>query len=311
MKVGLFWPLTLARQFTAFLIMENLPWPLPGYGLRGPQVDPYGALGLAGPQLHIPGIQEIRSVGEPLIAKHPFPRTREEVVAELDELIFLQSKRCTNEIGGEYNGHPRLKLSEYLQARATDQARFKDQHKVGGPNIKTGADLARWFENDTPLLGGWMALSVLLKKHGKPPTEQAFIWAALNAAISAALLAAWHYKWIEPASRLKPRPTEVTDRLTVIYGEDDLGTPVDNTNGFSGVPRHPTYPSGHSTVGGATAEILKRFFPDSADSDELDKLADNSGLARMWAGIHYRADHEFGIALGAAVARLVYPVSSS
>jgi hypothetical protein len=289
--------------------MENLTWPLPGYGLRGPQVDPYGALGLAGSQLRIPSIQEIRSVGDPLIAKHPFPRTREEVVTELEELIFLQSKRCANEIGGEFNGHPRLQLSEYLQARATERAGFKDQHKVGGPNIQTGADLARWFENDTPLLGGWMALSVLLKKHGKPPTEQAFIWSALNAAISAALLAAWHYKWIEPASRLKPRPTEVTDRLTVLYGDDESGTPINNPNGFSGVPRHPTYPSGHSTVGGATAEILKRFFPDSSDSDELDKLADNSGLARMWAGIHYRADHEFGIALGAAVARLVYPVS--
>lgn len=291
--------------------MENLSWPLPGYGLRGPQVDPFGALGLAGSQLHIPSIQEIQSVANPLLVKHPFPRTKEEVVAELDELVHLQSRRCANEIGGEFNGHRRLPLSEFLQARATERAGYKDQHKVGGPNIQTGADLARWFENDTPLLGGWMALSVLLKKHSKPPTEQAHIWAALNAVISAALLAAWHYKWIEPVSRLKPRPTEVTDRLTVLYGEDEFGNPIDNANGFSGVPRHPTYPSGHSTVGGATAEILKRFFPDPSDQDELDKLADNAGLARMWAGIHYRADHEFGIALGAAVACLVYPVSST
>jgi hypothetical protein len=227
-----------------------LPWRLPVYGLRGPHEYPYGALGLAGSHLHIPGIQEIRSVGEPLIAKHPFPRTREEVVAELDELIFLQGRRCANEIGDEFNGHPRLKLYDYLQARDTDRARFKDQHKAGCPNIQTVMIWPDGLKMTRPYLGGWMALSVLLKKHGKPPTEQEFIWAALNAAISAALLAAWLYKWIEPASRLKPRPTEVTDRLTVIYGEDDSGTPIDNPNGFSSVPRHPTYPSGHSTVGG-------------------------------------------------------------
>lgn len=171
-----------------------MPWSLTGYGLRGPQADPYGALGLAGSHLHIPGIQEIRSAGEPLIAKHPFPRTREEVVAELDELIFLQSRRCANEIGGEFNGHPRLKVSEYLQARVTDRAIFNDQHKAGGPNMQTLLIWPDSLKMTRPYLGGWMAMSVHLKKHGKPPTEQALIWAALKAAISAALLAAWLYK---------------------------------------------------------------------------------------------------------------------
>lgn len=156
-----------------------MPWRLPVYGLRGPQEYPYGALGLAGSHLHIPGIQEIRSVGEPLIAKHPFPRTREEVVAELDELIFLPGRRCANEIGDEFNGHPRLKLYDYLQARDTDRARFKDQHKAGGPNIQTVLIWPDGLKMTRPYLGGWMALSVLFKKHGKPPTEQEFIWAAL------------------------------------------------------------------------------------------------------------------------------------
>jgi hypothetical protein len=287
--------------------MQDPTWPLPGYGLRGPQVDPYGALGLSDPRLRMPGIPEIREVGTPLLDLHPFARSKDELIADLDELLYLQDRRDANEIGGEFNSRRRSPLSEYLQARATDRATFKEQHRVGGPTIQTGRDLARWFENDTPLLGGWMALGILLKKYGKPPTEQAFIWSALNAAISTALLAAWHYKWIEPLSRLKPRPSEITDRLSVLYGLDPSDLPIPNPNGFSGVPRHPSYPSGHSTVGGATAAILKRFFPDTADADELDKLADNSGLGRMWAGIHYRSDHEFGLALGAAIAGLVYP----
>jgi membrane-associated phospholipid phosphatase len=114
---------------------------------------------------------------------------------------------------------------------------------------------------------------------------------------------------MEPLSRLKPRPSEVCPELTVLYAKKPDGTPVLNPNDFSGVPRHPAYPSGHSTVAGASSAILKRFFLGSNDHAQLDDLADNAGLARMWAGIHYRADHEFGLALGAAVADLVYPAS--
>ncbi|QVL51571.1 MAG: phosphatase PAP2 family protein [Cyanobium sp. M30B3] len=275
-------------------------------------MDPYGALAIASSRLRLPSIHEIREVGDPLLAVHAFPASRQDLANQLEELLELQDKRCSNEIGSAAAGRERAPLSQFLQARANDRSGFKDQHKVGGPTIQTGADLARWFENDTPLLGGWMALSVLFKKYAKPPTEQAFIWEALNAVISTALLAAWHYKWIEPVSRLKPRPTEVlTEGLTVLYGFNESGDEISNPTGFSGVPRHPTYPSGHSTVGGATAAILKRFFTDPEDTRELDNLADNAGLARMWAGIHYRADHTFGIALGDAVAQLVYPGTSA
>jgi hypothetical protein len=130
-------------------------------------------------------------------------------------------------------------------------------------------------------------------------------------AVYAALLAAWHYKWVEPATRKKPRPVEVDPRITELYafavlpdGTGD-GMPVQTADGFLGTPRHPTYPSGHSAVGGAASEVLsyKGHFPEF--KDDFDNLADNSGLARMWAGIHFRPDHEFGIALGRAVAGLV------
>lgn len=38
---------------------------------------------------------------------------------------------------------------------------------------------------------------------------------------------------------------------------------------------------------------------------ELDKLADNTGEARQWAGIHWRSDHVHGQRLGRCVARMV------
>lgn len=100
-----------------------------------------------------------------------------------------------------------------------------------------------------------------------------------------------------------------------------------------GCPNHPTYTSGHATVAGACATILKAFFendtlivsvttpvqPDPNNpsqlipligyqeneltvAGELDKLASNTALARNWAGIHWRQDAEQGILLGEQVA---------
>jgi hypothetical protein len=100
-----------------------------------------------------------------------------------------------------------------------------------------------------------------------------------------------------------------------------------------GSPAHPTYPSGHATVAGACATILKAFFedttliksivspvqPDPSNptqliplsnqgenfitvASEIDKLASNVAMARSFAGVHYRIDGEQGILLGEAVA---------
>ena len=70
-----------------------------------------------------------------------------------------------------------------------------------------------------------------------------------------------------------------------------------------GTPRHPAYPSGHSTTYAAGGELLAAFFPDLRA--EFEQLADNAGVARLWAGIHYRSDHLWGMELGRCVAQHV------
>lgn len=70
-----------------------------------------------------------------------------------------------------------------------------------------------------------------------------------------------------------------------------------------GTPRHPAYPSGHSTYSAAAAHYLSRFFP--SWRIELTRMADNIGMARLWAGVHWRTDHTFGRRVGTTVADLV------
>jgi len=92
-----------------------------------------------------------------------------------------------------------------------------------------------------------------------------------------------------------------------------------------GCPLHPAYPSGHSVGAGSTVTMLKALFDESfvipdpveASADglslvpyggppltvggELNKLAFNIGMGRVFAGIHWRSDVFWGNWLGEVV----------
>ena len=99
-----------------------------------------------------------------------------------------------------------------------------------------------------------------------------------------------------------------------------------------GCPLHPAYPQAHACVAGACATFLKAAFDGSVqfntlrpiqiasedglslvpytESDanvmtvngEINKLASNIGMARNFAGVHWRSDYSEGLKLGEAVA---------
>jgi membrane-associated phospholipid phosphatase len=101
---------------------------------------------------------------------------------------------------------------------------------------------------------------------------------------------------------------------------------------IEGSPAHPSYPSGHATIAGACATIMKIYFncellwselPNNkhgvliSNNDgtklekdnsslyvygEINKLATNISFGRNWAGIHYRSDAIEGMILGEEIA---------
>jgi hypothetical protein len=300
----------------------DVPWPpaIPGstmYGLRGPQVEPEAGFWTINP-CAVPCIVRIQD----LILKtdNPddpcyfpdYPTDFDTLASEIEELIELASLR--DDPGALANpmspSRRRLAISPFLQLRPQPLgAVYNRERSEDEPVILTGRELARYFESETPGLAHRHALNFLISRFNYSPPRQALIWAALDMAIYSALLAAWHYKWFTARTgvRYRPRPVEYDYRVSVLYNRqvNDTGSgdgPLRLTPTPSpGTPRHPSYPSGHSTYAGAASEMLSFFFPDY--TAEFDKLADNTGLARLWAGIHWRSDHVQGVRLGRCVAR--------
>ncbi|HEX8694561.1 MAG TPA: phosphatase PAP2 family protein [Longimicrobium sp.] len=314
------------------------------YRLSGPQVEPGASYWNRCPVPCPVSLKELTSVTEDPGSPHffpPYPSDPAVVQREFAELVELERLRFDpTRIASTLPGRQRCPLSTFLQLRPQPiGATFGFARGDNFPVIFNGAELARYFENETPGLAHRLALNYLIRETNWSPPRQALVWAALDVAIYSALLAAWYYKWLSPrpntSGRERPWEFAVANdcTLNVLYDRpvnglgtdsvDDLvswatGAPVVERNGrrpdffppvpgfintSPGTPRHPAYPSGHSTYSGAASELLSFFFPDYRA--EFDRLADNIGLARLWAGVHWRSDHTAGNQLGRTVACLV------
>jgi len=296
---------------------SNMPDPTKPYNLTGPQGEPAASYWNLCPGLHMVTCEELKAVTEVQNGKHYFPPYSSEEAEndlEIKELKFLGDNRDnSNQVKGNLDlgdkkPRERKPISEFLKddflKPAPLGAVLVDQENH--PGIQTGRQLARYFENETPGLAHRHALNKLITLSNWSPPRQALVWAALDVTIASAMQAAWYYKWLSPRTLTsrRQRPLEYDNTLEVLYDtpEPQQTAPLCPTV-MRGTPRHPAYPSGHSTYAGAASELLSFFFDHKRS--EFDNLADNAGVARMWAGIHWRSDHEVGLKLGRTVAHLI------
>jgi membrane-associated phospholipid phosphatase len=318
------------------------------YALMGPQVEPEAGYWMYCARLRIVSIRELTAVtDDEKNVEHYFPpypdpcdkKGAAQIKREIEELVELSKRRddpC--ELAGEPKGKlgRRQPISKLLNLMPPALGAVMANRFPGEQIIRTGRGVARAMESETPGLFHRHALNYLISTRNWSPPRQALVWAALDVAIASALQAAWYYKWLSrrPLTSRRERPIEYAKRngirLNVLYDLPDELNPAyilcpdaRKPNPMApGTPRHPAYPSGHSTYAGAASEILSFFFgrqpafagaqpsrgAGMSSSDfrvELERMADNIGLGRLWAGIHWRTDHEAGVKLGKTVARLV------
>ncbi len=242
---------------------------------------------------------------------------------------------------------------------ARSRAQLEDRQQPQR-HIVTLRDLAHYvhfdvfhqaFLNAALILDGMAAPLSDTNPYRESATQEGFgvfgkphILSAIAEVGARALRVAWHQKWLVHR-RLRPeamaaraerqRAGDVVDLLDgavfestaaerLLARNDNLLLPQAYPEG---APMHPSYASGHATVAGACATLLKAFFkndfvladakqavlePDGSTrledhaqaltvEGEINKLAANIAIGRMAAGVNYRSDYAKSLALGEAV----------
>jgi membrane-associated phospholipid phosphatase len=145
------------------------------------------------------------------------------------------------------------------------------------------ADVARYWATDAPSVIWEKYLLREIADRGLGTMRAARAQAAASVAMYDAFVACWdakfHY-WVQ-------RPITADSTLRLVFP----------------TPPFPSYPSGHSTISTAAAEVFAELFPDAATAYR-DKATEAS-LSRVYAGVHYRFDVEVGDSVGAKVGRAV------
>ncbi len=66
------------------------------------------------------------------------------------------------------------------------------------------------------------------------------------------------------------------------------------------LPDFPSFPSGHASFSGAASGVLGHIIPELRV--QMDSLAREAAMSRLYAGIHYRFDNDSGLVLGKRIA---------
>jgi membrane-associated phospholipid phosphatase len=134
--------------------------------------------------------------------------------------------------------------------------------------------------------GHWnrIALDLVGAGAGWSTLRASLLISALNTAQADALIACWDAKYAY--STLRP-VTAIRRFIDPSWGS------------YIATPPFPSYVSGHSTTSGAASTVLRAFFPHR--SGELNAMAEEAAVSRLYGGIHFRSDNDAGLDLGRRV----------
>jgi membrane-associated phospholipid phosphatase len=150
--------------------------------------------------------------------------------------------------------------------------------------------------------GHWLMIAQqFCKKEKRSAARSAEVYFMTSAALFDGFIACWKTKY--ETHRIRPE--------TVIQADLDK-----DWQPYLQTPPFPEYPSGHSTISAASAEVLTAFFGDNVpftDSTELifghgighfpsfRAAAAEASVSRVYGGIHFQSGCDAGAGLGRQV----------
>lgn len=215
-----------------------------------------------------------------------------------------------------------LQYSESTQSAIYAQA-LEVYNAIDDDNWKDGRWISQFWSDDLMNLTfspgpRWISIANQVIEKDKPSLETAlFTYVKLGLALNDACVACWHSKYVYNYER----PESYIQRLIDPNWEPVLNNPLTGDTGIS--PSFPAYPSGHSTMGGAGAEVLTNVFGnhfgmlDRSHEGRTEfhgtprffnnfyEMAQENALSRIPLGVHFRMDCEVGVDLGYLCGRRV------
>src|SRR5262249_55641249 len=164
-----------------------------------------------------------------------------------------------------------------------DVKNFARPIPASGANFTTTRAAYFWQGNVTKIWNDILTTKLFEYQLDRNPPRAARAYALMNVAAHDATIACWDGKYTYWAAR----PNMLDSTIVTLFPN----------------PGHPTYPSAHAMFDGPYAAVLGYLFP--RDADFFTAQAQEAGLSRLWAGIHFRSDIEAGLAIGRAVGEKV------
>lgn len=203
---------------------------------------------------------------------------------------------------------------------------------IGGKQSETRtadeAEIALFWEDGpwgiTPP-GHFLYIAIqVLQARGLDFIDMARAFALLGTTQADASINAWdnkyHFDIVRPETAICFRSAD--------FGNPDQRVVSDpGWKSYIPTPNFPSYTSGHSTFGGAGAEMTKLLIGTDAVSfshatpdqvlwpsirgrtrhfTSLDQAAEENGWSRLYGGVHWKIDHERGLLAGRQIARLAH-----
>lgn len=177
------------------------------------------------------------------------------------------------------------------------------------------SEIAKFWYEGSP--NGWNRIARNVSAHqGLGLWENARLFGLINFAMADGFIAGfdakYFYNFWRPVSAIRAGETDGNDHT--------LADPA--WSSFLVTPPVPDYPSTHSVLGGAAADVLARFFEDAEISFtttsgnpfpgitrsflSFSQAAQENVDSRVYAGIHYRSACRDGVRQGSKVGRFAF-----
>ena len=188
-------------------------------------------------------------------------------------------------------------------------------NKVSAVRTSDQEQIARfWFEGSAT---GWSRIArVVADARALDSWERARLLALVNVAMADGFISGWadkyRFNFWRPVTAIRVGDTDGNDRTIADAGWESL----------LNTPALPDYPSTHSVLGAAAAEVLRRFFDDddvaftvtsgapfaglTRSFTSFSQAAQENGDSRVYAGIHFRSAVVDGIDQGKRIGRFVF-----